>query len=452
MNNTSKLFNQLKELTQTDESNDSLLVFDGVTDSNSADLKDSLISLGYKFDDNRSVRGTKLFIGLGAPSWDSKCPIYLSWESLFEKVSNTLCIPDIFLVITDLKLTEVDSNENTKRLEVLCGTHRILSKLCDHCEPPSGSAKGSERLLFLIESEQDTPSRRYDFKPKTTWSILLELTQLDESIRSIAKLEETLAIDDKQADERKSVMRSSFGEFINKCESSSAIFNYMLHSLVEFQKKYDEHHEMFIQRFSVNKVLSEISKQDLEYTSKINDIVSNGQARALAIPASLAVIGAIMKIEAVVDAVAVAMGLLITTVMIVKSLNVHSKTFAHIKKRIKAEFQRYDSLAEQADVRKQALKTQEELTILVTEASSNLKFIRKIVIFTLVAGLTYIAYSAYESLNKPAEPETKVKNPEANPQPSGDFKIIHFIHPPIASGLNTPSPLPVSNSVNDEKQ
>ncbi|ARD24153.1 hypothetical protein [Shewanella japonica] len=451
MTDTSDLFNLLKELTPLDESTDTLLVFDGVTSSNSSGLKKSLTSLGFKFDNVRSIRGSKLFVQLTAPNWDKKCPIYLNWESLFKKVSDTLCIPDVFLVASDLSLADVDSSINTQRLEILCGTHRILSKLCDHCEPPEGVAKGSERLLFLIESEQEAPSRRYDFKPETTWDTLVGLTQLDESIRSISKLEETLAIDDKQADERKSVMRSSFGEFINKCESSSAIFNYMLHSLVEFQKKYDEHHEMFIQRFSVNKVLSEISKQDLEYTSKINDIVSSGQARALAIPASLAVIGAIMKIEAAVDAAAVAMGLFITTLMIVKSLNVHAKTFSHIKKRIKAEFQRYDSLAEQAEVRKQALKIQKELTLLVSEASENLIFVRRIVIFTLIAGLAYIAYSANESLNKPTETEAKAEGSMVNVHTSGDFKIIHFIHPPIISELNTSPPLPISNGIDNTK-
>lgn len=406
----SNLFKLLKLLEQHCDSTDKVLIFEGVTDENKASLQDELISLGYKFNSSRSIRGSRLYIQITAPSWiNGECPIYLNWEDLYSVVSQKLSIPKYYLILSELQAEDYSDRENAKRLEILCGATKLLARISDHCEPPSGNAKGSERLLFLIESEGDAPASRYDFKPETNWDQLLKLTNLDQSLVAITKLEGTLNIDDKQAKERKSVMRSSFSELINKCETTSDIFYYLLNSLVQFQKKYDEHHDMFIQRFSVNKVLHEISKQDLEYTSKINDIVSNGQAKALTIPASLAVIGAVMKIEAVSDAIAVAAGLSITTVMIVKSLSAHNETFKHIQKRIKAEFQRYDNLAEQAEVRKQAGLIQNDLTKLVKNAGNNLTFVKHIVIGTLAFGLLYIAYSTYESTNQAVHPTNTIQ-------------------------------------------
>jgi hypothetical protein len=394
----SNLFSLLKQLEPHEDSTDKALVFEGVTTNNSAQLEVALEYLGYNFIPNRSIRGSKLYIQIIAPAWkDGECPIYFSWEDLYLVVSQKLSIPKFYLILSELNKEDGLEECHEKRLQVLCGATRLLARISDHCEPSSGSAKGSERLLFLIESESDTPASRYDFKPEIKWEQLLEINNLDQSLIAISKLDGTLDIDDKQAKERKSVMRSSFGELINKCETPSVIFNYLLGSLVQFQKKYDEYHDMFIQRFSVNKVLHEISKQDLEYTSKINDIVSSGQAKALTIPASLAVIGAVMKIDAVSDAIAVAAGLSITTVMIVKSLSVHNETFTHIKKRIKAEFQRYDNLAEQAEVREQAGIIKKDLSSLVDKASKNLNFVKYVVIGTLALGLAYIAYSTYEA-------------------------------------------------------
>lgn len=199
-------------------------------------------------------------------------------------------------------------------------------------------------------------------------------------------------------------MRSALMELIIGCQTQMDIFPFLMRSIEEFLSKYEEHHELFIKRFSVNKALQEINKQDLEYTSKINEIISSGQTKALTIPGALVAIGAIMKIDHVHDAIAVALGLLATTLIILKAIKVHNETFAHLKKQINAEFARYDSIAEKFEVRKQANKVKDALQNLVESAILSLSFIIKCLWATFVVSLLYLVISVTAIDNKQKEP------------------------------------------------
>lgn len=389
----SNLAQLLKQLHFEDASDDTRLVFSGVTHEIASSIEETLDSVGYEYD-RRTIRGSQLTISLAVTSWRVECPLYSNWASLYATVCRASVIPEKYMVISDLNLSTSQEHDNILRMKILCCARAILSELADHCEPKQGIAKGSDRLLFLIESESSSPSKRYDFKPYLPWVELVKLTQLNESLLALDKLDSALKLEDSQAKERKSVMRSAFSELVSKSSSSDSIFALLITSLPQFQKKYAEHHEMFIQRFSVNKILHEINKQDLEYTSKINEITSSGQTKALTIPAALVVVGSVMKIENAGDAVAVAVGLFLTTIIILKSLIVHQKTFSHLRERIEDEFGRYDNLAEGAEVRLRAIKTKGDLSELVNAASTNLTFVKKTVLVTLVAGLIYISCSA----------------------------------------------------------
>ena len=188
-------------------------------------------------------------------------------------------------------------------------------------------------------------------------------------------------------------MRSALNELVNTCSDSVSIFPSIVRSIPELQKKYDEHHELFIKRFSVNKVLLEISQQDLQYTSKLNEIISNVQTKALTIPAGLVFIGAIMRIDYYLDGLAISIGIIMTTWIIYRSLDVYQDSFIHIENQVKAEFKRYDTLSEEAEVRTQSKKTKGELLGLIVKAKDNTKLIKNCVRFSLIAALLYIYQS-----------------------------------------------------------
>jgi uncharacterized protein YgiM (DUF1202 family) len=136
-------------------------------------------------------------------------------------------------------------------------------------------------------------------------------------------------------------------------------------------------------------VLSEINQQDLQYTSSINEIISNAQGKALTIPAAFVAVSAIMRIDHYYDSIAVISGLLLSLIIVVKSINVHKQTFLHIKNQIKSEFKRYAGLDKNSEVRVAANKVEKELSRLVTKSLEGLKFIKIVLVVTFVVAVLY---------------------------------------------------------------
>jgi hypothetical protein len=129
----------------------------------------------------------------------------------------------------------------------------------------------------------------------------------------------------------------------------------------------------------------------------------------LAIPGALIAIGAIMKIDHLIDGFAVAVGILITTIIVNKSLNVHQATFTHIKKQVDSEFKRYDTLNEDADIRKQAKATNKALSKLLQDATDNALFIKQCIWGILLAAFIFIGFSASN-----IKPTTQVQSGEVS--------------------------------------
>jgi len=391
--NKTTLFTELVSLFDENKlSIDDKTISIDIVKNNSLDFKRALVGLGYDFNDLKSYRNDTLKIRMAVDAWeDIDCPFYLTWSALYEQVALSTQVPKYFYVIEDKTSSISVENENIKKLNLFCLTRQLLAQMSDLCEPKSGQNKGKDKLLFIIETENNVCRR--EFTPNVSWCDLVSIKDVDDALLSINKLIDALNLGDRQDTERCSVMRSALNELINTCSNSASIFPSLVKAIPELQKKYDEHHELFIKRFSVNKVLLEISQQDLQYTSKLNEIISNAQSKALTIPAGLVFIGAIMKIDYYLDGIAIAVGIIMTTWIIYRSLDVYQGSFIHIENQVEAEFKRYDTLSEEAEVRMQSKKTKGELLGLVNKAKNNTNLIKNCVLFSLFAALLYIYHS-----------------------------------------------------------
>ncbi|MBL4763813.1 MAG: hypothetical protein JKX67_00810 [Colwellia sp.] len=353
------------------------------------EIQPTLEAIGYEFDEARTVRNGQVFLSLNAVNWANKSPIYETWEELFLFVSNSSNLPKYFYVI-ESNNSCFDNTHNQQTLMLFCLVRQLLPKLADHCEPQQGPAKGSRKLFFIIEADDGVA--KYEFNPFLDWQDVKSLEDVAEQITLVKKLSNIIQLGDSQDSERKSVMRSAFHELISVCHNEAEIFKKFIFSISHFHKRYEEHYELFVKRFSINKVLHEINEQDLTYTSKINEIISSAQNKALAIPGALIVIAAVMKIDHVVDGIAVAIGMLVTTFIVHRSLEVHQATFDHIGKQVDSEFKRYDILNEDVEIRKQAKSTNEELLTLLNKAKSNSSFMTKTIWFICLMALMFILF------------------------------------------------------------
>ncbi|MEN8637993.1 hypothetical protein ABFV74_20080 [Pseudoalteromonas distincta] len=355
-------------------------------------LEKHLNSIGYIFDNHRTIRANKIELSLEAANWDAKCPFFETWQKVFDEVDTSSILPNFYYVIED-KTSNFDEHINAKKLQVFCKVRELLAQLSDHCEPSSGAAKGSRKLVYIVELENSIS--KHEFKPFILWSKLSKADYIVSSLPLVEKLLMAINVGDSQDIERKNVLRSAFSELISGCVDQNEIFSTIIRSLAELDKKYDAHHELFVKRFSVNKVLLEINEQDLKYTSKINEIVSSAQNKALTIPGALIAIGAIMKIDHIADAIAVGVGLLVTTIIIHRSLGVHEATITHINKQVNSDFKRYDTLNEKAEIRAQAVSTAKDLNLLLRKASKNSSFIKKCIWLILLSSLLFLIFSSF---------------------------------------------------------
>ena len=307
---------------------------------NEKEVKQILLDVGYSFDEVKTIRSSYVNISLRAGSWAGKGLIYNNWKDLFAIVNSTSKLPSYFYIVEGNAASVNDTDEN-EVLKLFCELRKLLAKLADQCDPhQEGCAKGSKRLFYIIET--DNSVAKYEFEPTLTWDELKRVPTKNGQLSLVKKLDSRITSGDSQDSERKSAMRSAFHEIISTCSSHLDIFKKTLNSIESFNKRYEEHHDLFVRRFSINKVLHEISEKDLTYTSKINEILSSAQNKALTIPGALIVIGAVMKIDHLVDGLAVAIGMLITTIIVHRSLEVYNSTFVHIEKQVKTEFERYD--------------------------------------------------------------------------------------------------------------
>mgnify|MGYP000060336954 CR=1 FL=1 len=390
-------FSKYQKETESDE-----LVFEIPEDWNEENIKKQLISIGYKVDPHRTINGDIITIGLTAKFWNEDCLIFSSWVNLLDKINRAGKLPNEYYVI-ESRSTDRNKNNENSILYAYCKLKRLLVKLANHCEPKTGSAIGRDSLLFFIETEVSV--KKYEFKPDVDW---LSLSSIDnpEMIGKLAdELSGYIAMGDMQDLERKSVMISSLGEILTLASDSKSIFYNIILNIGLWKSKYSQHHDLFIQKFRVDEVLSEINQQDLKYTSSINEIISNAQGKALTIPAAFVAVSAIMKIDHYYDSLAVIVGLLLSLVIVIKSLNIHKRTFIHIQNQIISEFKRYVGLDKDNEVRVAANKVESELAHLVSKSIDGIKFIRKVLFLTFLSAVIYSFFIVSE--NKKIKYESK---------------------------------------------
>jgi hypothetical protein len=379
-----------------------------------------LNNIGYTFDDVRTIRQGKVSISLNAVDWKETCPIFNLWDDIFSIVNNSSKLPQYFYVL-ETNESSFDDTQNKKALELFCSTRQLLATLADQCEPPEdGCAKGSRSLFFIIET--DNGIAKYNFRPIIDWNELNSIPIENGQFALVEQLHKLITLGDSQDSERRSVMRSAFHEIISTCNSNAEILKKTLCSIESFHKRYEEHYDIFVRRFSINKVLHEINEKDLTYTSKINEILSNAQNKALTIPGALIVIAAVMKIDQVIDGVAVAIGMLITTIIVHRSLDVFQSTFKHIEKQVTAEFKRYDILNEKVEIRKKAQQTILDLSDLINKAKNNTTFMKKSIWSICAVAVFFILAVLFRDNTSTIQPEI-IKQPISMPsQENTDLK------------------------------
>lgn len=87
--------------------------------------------------------------------------------------------------------------------------------------------------------------------------------------------------------EKRAVLKSTFLKSYKKSKDESVIVTEVMQNPSAFQRLFQSDYEFYTRKYSIDKVTREVEQAKIEYLDKINGIIHDNQAKALAIPVIL---------------------------------------------------------------------------------------------------------------------------------------------------------------------
>ncbi|EFN6982327.1 hypothetical protein ELD86_24470, partial [Escherichia coli] len=155
----------------------------------------------------------------------------------------------------------------------------ILSKIADHVEYDDSTFWPN--YIFVMEGGKS--------KKITTYN--LPLKNIDENFLNSVDVSpcdvSTLTNVDLHSYERKLVLRSSLIELYNDSTEKNTFLSSVLNSPHKLWDLFSINYEIYINKYSINKVIHEVETQKLDFLSKLNSLIQEHQTKSLSIPAVL---------------------------------------------------------------------------------------------------------------------------------------------------------------------
>jgi hypothetical protein len=223
---------------------------------------------------------------LESSAWqDRYVPFFVSIESLWHTLRTKNIEPEHYYVIgIDNQQTEL----LRRRIKFYFALRATLKGLC-HQE---GDDIQPMKYIFFSSKES------YLTKLEIPYAMSVgEFQSIEIDEQALTKAETLRASvqqeDDVHCDERKHVMRETIFEFFK--DDNNKNFSYLMSDLKKFYEAYTQRYKVYVSKFSVNKILSEIENERVGFLCKIQDAIISQQTKAFAIPGSLIAIGAFLK-------------------------------------------------------------------------------------------------------------------------------------------------------------
>lgn len=175
--------------------------------------------------------------------------------------------------------TEQDRDKLRKSVDAYKNWCKILTKISDHIE--YDRQNWWPTYIFVMEGGKS--------KKITTYK--LPLKNLEDSFLIDIDTEpcdmDTLTSADLHSYERKLVMRSSLIELYNEFSEKELFLSDILKKPYKLWELFSLNYEIYINKYSINKVINDVEIQKLDFLSKLNSLVQEHQTKSLTIPAVL---------------------------------------------------------------------------------------------------------------------------------------------------------------------
>jgi hypothetical protein len=347
------------------------------------DIHQHLAGLGYTGD--YFVSNQTLSISLATSSWSAT--FFLRSEAeLWQKVVQRKALPERFYVIERNIHSEELSERTISLMQFYVQWVSLLIKIKDH-----GGSTSDPVLAFYISSDKGAKKYEIDYR-KVEFADITKLGIEPEDTANLKYLLDIVSLEDAHEKERREVLRSSLAELLDGTDSTSPML-WLLQQSKRLKRSFQENHDVYLHKFSVNKLLSEIEEKSTDYISKINESISSSQSKAFAIPGALIAVAALVKNADFVSLLFVCAGLLSVTILTFVANTIHSEAYDALKDQITRSLTRYEVMKNEDAVRVSAIGAKEKLLGLIEKAKKRLALINALSVTIFIMGVFYTLLS-----------------------------------------------------------
>ncbi|MGJ7261956.1 hypothetical protein [Morganella morganii] len=303
--------------------------------------------------------------------------IYVSLDNFWGKCSRSGVFNRNYIILKEKifyssksdEIVKIEAFLNWKEVLCLTANHIIESKYVLYIPDNDG---GKELII----------NNHYDL------NAVLEISVTEELLLSALELIKVLTLKDAQQKERVSILRSAIFDVINECDNKD------LFQLIDKGSKvyirYNDLLDLYTKRFSVNKILSELEQKHLEYTTKINEFISNSQSKAFAIPGALIAVGGLAKASDLLDSILILIGLFFIYQVTRISNDVLKESYNSLEESLMELVGRYYKFDEGAEVRNAASSFESDIKDQIKNAKIRIDKINNMSILMLAVGGLYL--------------------------------------------------------------
>lgn len=254
--------------------------------ANTSDIDEYLKGIGCEKPEELYRLGNQIYI-LDSEAWkDRYVPFFIDLDSLWYSLRTKPEEPEHYFVV-GIDQQEMDSLR--RRMKFYFSLRSILKGLCHH----EGDDTQPMKYVFFSSKESHLTKLEIPFAMSREEFLSIELDNVSvskaETLKTAVQQE-----DDVHCDERKHVMREALIEFFKEGDNRNLAF--LMSGIKKFYQAYTERYKVYISKFSVNKILSEIESERIGFLCKIQDAIMSQQTKAFAVPGGLVAVGAVLRL------------------------------------------------------------------------------------------------------------------------------------------------------------
>ncbi|PYD09075.1 hypothetical protein DND62_23885 [Pseudomonas syringae pv. pisi] len=340
-----------------------------------------LKAYGCHSPDKLDLIGTDLYLWESSAWNNGYIPFFASAEAMWHVVRTRGERPEHVHI---LGMDDDQQASVSRLLDLYFLLRETLKTLC-HSE---GDDRQAHKYIFF--SSKESLLTKLEISYLMACDELLAIDVSDKDLKDTRTMHSAVMADeDVHCEERRHVMREALTDFL-KGEKDCNI-RLIMASISKFYKKYNERYKVYVSKFSVNKILTEIESDCVNFLGKVQDAIMTQQTKAFAVPGGIVAAGAILKPATTAwDYLVILVGLLISTWMIV-SLN--KNVIGHINLLVE-EFERstkkYDDIVVGVEeIQTKLVDSRQKLSTSSESAKTKLGVLTRVcyLILVLVSGI-----------------------------------------------------------------